>query len=153
MLEISPVEQRVEEMLRGFGLPAFSWPFRTAWTAAGDKTFAPPSDVIVTDQLFTVRTDLPGIDPARDVTVVMEDGDLVIRGERKQHTETKDKGYYRSEVFTGYFERRFAVPKTHDEAKIAATYQDGVLEVTVPLTAAAGKPKAIKIATPTKNGK
>ena len=153
LIEITPVEQRVEEMLRGFGLPAFSWPFRTAWPAAGARSFTPPSEVIVADQLFTVRTDLPGIDPVKDVTVVMEDGDLVIRGERKQHTETKEKGYYRSEVFTGYFERRFALPKGYDEAKIAATYEDGVLEVTVPLMTEGPKPKAIKIATTTKNGK
>lgn len=153
MIEFSPVEQRVEEMLRGFGLPALNWPFRTAWPAAGARPFTPPSEVIVADQLFTVRTDLPGIDPARDVTVVVEDGDLVIRGERKRRTETMEKGYHRSEVFTGYFERRFALPKGAEESKIAATYEDGILEVTVPLMIEGPKHRAIKIATSTKNGK
>ena len=144
IIEISPIERRFDDLMRGFGFPTLAWPFRPV--AAGDgRPFAPPSELTLDEQAMVVRTDLPGIDATKDVTVLVEDGDLVIRGERKQKTETKEKGYHRSEVFSGYFERRFALPKGYDEAKIAATYVDGVLEVKVPLAATTPKPKTIKI--------
>ena len=144
LIEINPIEQRFDELMRSWGFPTFGWPFRSTLPTA-ERPFAPPSEVMVDEKAFTVRTDLPGVDPARDVTVLVEEGELVIRGERKQKTETKEKGYHRSELYTGYFERHFALPKGAAVDKIAATYGDGVLEVSVPITAAAPKATPIKI--------
>lgn len=144
IIEISPIERRLDDLVRGFGFPTLAWPFRPE-NLGGARPFAPPSELTLDEQAMVVRTDLPGIDVAKDVTVLVEDGDLLIRGERKQKTETKEKGFHRSEVFSGYFERRFALPKGYDESKIAATYVDGVLEVKVPLGVTTPKPKPIKI--------
>lgn len=152
LIEFSPIEQRFDELMRSFGLPAFGLRFRPL--PIGDsRPFMPPSEVTVDEKAFVVRTDLPGIDATKDVTVEIEEGDLVIRGERKQKTETKEKGYHRSDVYTGYFERRFLLPKGYREDKVVAKYADGVLEVSVPLAPEAVKPKAIKIEAPAKAAK
>jgi HSP20 family protein len=57
---------------------------------------------------------------------------LTIKGERKFENETKDKNFHRVERRYGSFSRSFALPEDVDQEKISATYNKGVLEVTVP---------------------
>ncbi len=92
-----------------------------------------------------VRLDLPGVDP-KDVEVVAEDGSLIIRGERKGAKEVEEKYYHYRETYFGKFERRLTLPKGTHTSKIAARYDDGVLEVSMPLpTHLAAKKVAIQI--------
>ena len=98
-----------------------------------------------------IRVELPGINPATDVTVSVEDGHLVIRGERKQEGELKEEAYYRLETAFGTFERFIPLPEGFDEGEIEAAYEDGVLEVIVPAAAKAlepSKPRTIPIKRP-----
>ena len=97
-----------------------------------------------------IRVELPGINPATDVTVSVEDGYLVIRGERKQEGELKEEAYYRLETAYGTFERFIPLPEGFEEGEIDAAYEDGVLEVIVPAAAKALeplKPRTIPIKT------
>jgi hypothetical protein len=64
------------------------------------KPFVPVTDVFVRDEDLVIRVELPGIDPGTDVTVSVEEGHLVIRGERKQE-EPKEEAYYRIEAAYG----------------------------------------------------
>ena len=94
--------------------------------------------------------ELPGINPATDVTVSVEDGHLVIRGERKQEGELKDEAYYRLETAYGTFERFIPLPEGFEDGEIEAAYEDGVLEVVLPAAAKVlepAKPRTIPIKT------
>jgi HSP20 family protein len=87
----------------------------------------------VEDKTLVVRAEVPGIDPEKDVDISVVDGSLVIRAEKEQKSEKKDKESYRSEFHYGSFVRVIALPSGVDEAQIAASYRDGVLEVRVPM--------------------
>ena len=96
-----------------------------------------------------VRVELPGIDP-EDLKVTIEDGYLVIRGERMKDEEVKEEAYYRMEASYGTFERFIPLPEGFEEPEIEAVYTDGVLQVIVPAAAKAlepPKPKVIPVKT------
>ena len=81
---------------------------------------------------ITVCADLPGL-TAKDIDIEVEDGILTISGERHQSSEDKKEGYYRSERSYGSFARSVALPDGVDENQIRAKFDNGVLEVTVPV--------------------
>lgn len=85
----------------------------------------------IDDGRFVLRVELPDIDPHKDVDISVADGVLTVRAER--HETRKEGGH--SEFFYGRLVRTFLLPRGAHEDEIAATYRDGVLEVTVPLPA------------------
>jgi HSP20 family protein len=98
----------------------------------------------VEDKTLVVRAELPGIDPEKDVDISVVNGALVIRAEKEEKSEQKDKDSYRSEFHYGSFVREIALPAGVDESQVAATYRDGVLEVRVP-TGEPIEPAKVKI--------
>lgn len=127
--EMASLENRFETMFRSLGLPGGS---RGRPALVGGRPFAPATDVLARNGDWVIRMDLPGVDPAKDVTVSVDQGRLVVHGERKQHKEIKEKDYYRSETVQGAFERYVPLPKAVDQGKITASYVDGVLEIVIP---------------------
>jgi HSP20 family protein len=101
-------------------------------SAATLGEFLPPVETYAKDGQYVVRLDLPGID-AKDVKVTAEAGTLTIKGERKKAHEVKEADHQYSEVFSGRFERRLPLPQGVDSEKLQARYNQGVLEVSVPL--------------------
>ena len=89
----------------------------------------PTTDVFAVDGDLVIHLDLPGIVPEKDVKIMIQDGELVVTGERKKDQEYTAADYYRVERFYGTFERRFPIPKTIDEKAVKATYKEGVLEI------------------------
>jgi HSP20 family protein len=80
----------------------------------------------------------------KDVEVLMGDGVLTIRGEKKSEIEDKERAF--SERTYGRFERRIPLGQDVEEDKIEASFKNGVLTVTVPKTAqAASQMKRIAI--------
>jgi len=67
-----------------------------------------------------------------DIDISVSDGTLTIKGEKKQEGEIKEQNYYCCERSYGSFRRALSVPAGIDTDKIAASYDDGVLEVTLP---------------------
>ncbi|GAB7143190.1 hypothetical protein AWC22_18030 [Mycobacterium riyadhense] len=103
------------------GLP--SW---AEVTSAFDGRLIPLEDE-VQDGHYVVRAELPGIDPGKDVDITLRDGQLTIKAER---TETKEsKG--RSEFRYGSFVRSVTLPAGAKEDDIKATYDKGILTVSV----------------------
>lgn len=141
--EMMALERRVDELFRESVGPRA----RTYWMFP--RTFAPSIDVYRKDGELITRLELPGIDPAKDVTVTVEEGDLVIRGERKRSDEIKEEDYYRIESSYGAFERRTPLPEGVKESDIKAEYHDGLLEIHVPTPKEVEAPmtKAIPIKT------
>ncbi|MFO1190106.1 MAG: Hsp20/alpha crystallin family protein [Alphaproteobacteria bacterium] len=98
----------------------------------------PKVDVAETDMNYEITAELPGLDE-KDVDVSLSDGVLTIRGEKKTEAEEKKKDYYRVERSYGSFQRSFALPDSINEDKITATFEKGVLKLTLPKTAEAQK--------------
>lgn len=82
---------------------------------------------------LVVRVELPDIDPDKDVVVSVSDGMLHIEGRREERSERRDKAGYRSEFRYGAFVRDVALPAGAVEEDVKATYNDGILQVRVPL--------------------
>ncbi|MEU7576060.1 Hsp20/alpha crystallin family protein [Streptomyces sp. NPDC041068] len=82
-----------------------------------------------TEGTYTLRAELPGIDPAEDVETTVADGALTLCAERS--AEGVDKGH--TEFRYGAFARvvRLPVGARGDEA--VAEYKDGILTITVPV--------------------
>jgi HSP20 family protein len=121
----------------GFGPFAFPWWRPRYAELTTELPYVPAVDVFSRNGDLVVHAELPGIDPARDVKVTLDNGILGIKGERKEEKEVEENGYHRKERVYGAFERRIAVPKTVKDSDIEADYKDGVLEVVV---IGAGKP-------------
>ena len=82
---------------------------------------------------FVVRTELPGIDPDKDVEITVSDGVLDIRAHREATSEHKARDGFRSEFRYGAFSRRMPLPAGVKESDVKATYHDGILEIRVPV--------------------
>jgi HSP20 family molecular chaperone IbpA len=132
--EIEELERRLDDALRRFvgTRGRITYPVLPLFVR---RPFLPATDVYAKDGDLIVRVELPGIDPREDVSVQVEGGELVVRGERKQKEEVKEEAYYRMEASFGSFERRIPMPQGIDVDAIEAAYTDGVLTVTVPKAA------------------
>ncbi|MEV6325319.1 Hsp20/alpha crystallin family protein [Nocardia sp. NPDC051787] len=98
---------------------------------------------------YTLRAELPGVDPAKDVDISVREGQLTIKAER---TERKEEDT-RSEFHYGSFYRSIPLPVGAKEDDIDATYTDGILTVTVPVSESQTPEKHIEIKkTETGNG-
>lgn len=83
----------------------------------------------VEDGVYVLRAEMPGINPDKDVQVDVSGDLLTISGERRE--EHKDRR--RREFHYGSFERTVTLPRDAKVDEVQASYQDGVLEVRVPL--------------------
>ena len=89
----------------------------------------PSIDVEETDKQFRVTAELPGLEE-RDVEVLLHEGVLTIKGEKKIESEDRNRSY--SERFYGRFERQIALDRHIEESAVSASFKNGVLTVTVP---------------------
>lgn len=96
----------------------------------------PKIDIAEKDGEYEISAELPGMDE-NDVEVTCLNGGLLIKGEKKEESEEKKKGYFLAERRYGSFERYFTIPDGVDANKIAADFKKGVLTVTLPKTAEA----------------
>lgn len=107
------------------------------------RSWAPALDVHEDKDNFVIRTELPGL-KREDIDVSLQDGTLIISGERKAETVQEGVEVHRQERYYGKFQRALSLPEPVAADKIKAQYQDGVLTVTLPKTEAA-KPKKIDV--------
>ena len=94
--------------------------------------WAPQVEVRQRGNELTICADLPGMTPD-DVNIEIENGVLTISGERQQSSEDRQEGFYRSERSYGSFARSIPLPEGVDENQVEARFENGVLEVTVPV--------------------
>jgi HSP20 family protein len=102
--------------------------------AIGGETlggFSPQVDVTETDKEVKVCAEIPGVE-AKDADVTIENGTLMIRGEKKYEREENERGQRRMERSYGSFERSITLPTEVDEAKAKAEFKNGVLRLTLP---------------------
>lgn len=95
------------------------------------RRWVPAMDLIETEDALILNADLPGLD-RDDVSIEVKDNVLTVSGNREaEHTEKAD-GYYRVERAFGSFSRSLALPEGVDADKVKASFDKGVLEVTIP---------------------
>ena len=105
--------------------------------------WAPALDVQEDKDTFNVRVELPGL-KREDIDVSLQDGALVISGERKSEKIEEGVSVHRQERYYGKFQRALTLPEPVAASKVKADYKDGVLTVTLPKTEEA-KPKKIDV--------
>ena len=98
--------------------------------STGRGTFIPEMNIYETEDNFEITLALPGM-RKEDIELSLEGTTLTISGERELN-EDEDKKYHRIESRFGSFERTLPLPNTIDEENISATYENGVLTITVP---------------------
>ena len=93
--------------------------------------WSPAVDIDEYADRFTLRADIPGVDPAA-VEVTLEKGVLTLSGVREQTASDPAPDRRRAERASGRFHRRFTLPDTVDSESVSASGKNGVLEVIIP---------------------
>lgn len=137
--------ERLFEDFRGYGFPNF---FSTDWgpfhKEFNEVAWTPQIEILQNNGQLTVKADLPGL-TRDDVKVEVTDDFLAIAGERKEEKEEKQEGFYRSERSYGSFYRRVPLPEGAKTENAAATFRNGVLEVTIPVPQVAAPTRKLEI--------
>jgi HSP20 family protein len=107
----------------------------TAWS--------PALDVREDKDSFVIRAELPGL-KREDIEVSLQDGALVISGERKFEKTEEGVEVHRQERYYGKFQRALTLPEPVAVDKVKADYKDGILTVTLPKTEEA-RPRKIDV--------
>jgi HSP20 family protein len=120
-----------DDAFGGFGLPSVFGP------ALRQMPAAPKIDVSETDNEIQVTAEIPGIDQ-NDVELLLEDDRLIIRGEKKEEREDKDRNYHVRERVQGAFSRTLPLPFAPEPNQVKAQFKNGVMTITIP------KPQEVK---------
>ena len=94
------------------------------------SSFAPSIDISETENQFIIDVEVPGINK-EDIEVNFDNDMLTISGERSFNKEEDGKQYHRVESHYGTFNRSFRLPDNVDSESIKATYNNGILNITV----------------------
>jgi HSP20 family protein len=106
-------------------------------------TWTPLCDIYETDKEIVLKMEIPGL-KKEDVKVNIENGTLLIHGERKFEEKVKKENFHRIELQYGEFLRRFTLPTFIDQSKVIAEFKDGLLMIWLPKLEEA-KPKEIEV--------
>jgi len=132
----------MDRLFDRFGFPSLGRMFdmEPSWRPASSFSFAAPAiDMSEDEKAYRISAELPGID-AKDIDVSVSGDTLVLKGEKRQEKEEKDKNYHFSERSYGTFQRSFQLPPSIDRNKVSADFSKGVLTIRLPKTAEAQQP-------------
>ena len=118
------------------------------WGANGGSQFPAvshevPTDVFHTDDMLMIRMDLPGVNP-EDVEVTVQENVLLINGTRRFDWDAEKVRFIRRGSFYGDFTQKVALGKGLNLEQVAARFENGVLELSIPY-AEEIQPKKISI--------
>jgi len=124
----------IDRLFEGFGVGPGLRPridLGPASRERGETTWVPAVEVFEREGQLVVRADVPGLTKDQ-IKLEVEEGQLVISGERRQEHEERRGGFYRSERSYGSFYRAIPLPEGTNPEQAKASFKDGVLEVTMP---------------------
>ena len=133
--DMSSLEGRLGRLFTEAGVPFAS--------VEGVGSWLPPVDIVEEADRLVFRAEIPGV-AKDDIDVKVENGTLILRGEKKQEQASESETSHRVERFYGVFSRSFVLPTSIATEKIQARYKDGVLELVLP-KADEAKPRKIAI--------
>jgi len=134
--ELEEMETHFDDFLGRFPSPWRRLPME-------EREWAPPIEMFEKEDEYIVRAELPGM-KKEEIDVSVSGDTLNIKGELKSESEVKEANYYFCERASGSFFRSVTMPTGVDPAKIEASYEDGVLELTLP-KAEEVRPKKVEI--------
>jgi HSP20 family protein len=117
--------RRVESLLKRLGRSATESGFE------GGTLWSPPTDVFETEDGVVVKMELPGV-AAEDLSIVLVDDRLVVRGERRDPDAGRRTRYHQMEIAYGRFAKIVFLRIHHDREGIRAALGDGYLNLTIP---------------------
>jgi HSP20 family protein len=145
------LRDEIDHLIDSFRRDTWPNPFRRStfdmepfWRPVAGWNSAPAVDIAEKDGAYEITAELPGIDE-KNLEVQLSNDVLVIKGEKQEEKEEKQKDYHLSERRFGSFQRSFRLPEDVEAEKIEAQFKNGVLTVTLPKSAEAKK-KEKKIA-------
>jgi HSP20 family protein len=123
------VNRLFDDVFRGFDgrLPSFS-------RAASLGGTWPSVEISDNEKQIEVTAEVPGLDE-KDIEILLEDGVLTLRGEKRSESEDKDRQF--SERYYGRFERRIPLGYEVENDNVDARFRNGILTVVLPKTAKA----------------
>jgi HSP20 family protein len=95
--------------------------------------WAPRTDLVETEDSYRLHLDVPGLSK-EDLNINYKDNQLTVSGERTSDRTEEGEEYVRVERSFGQFYRAFTLPRTVNAENITASYDNGVLTISVPKT-------------------
>ena len=134
--EMNSLENRVARL--------FTEAFGTDWQhTSAAAAWTPPADILEKADAIRIMAELPGVQPDQ-VKISVEGNVLTIQGSKEQRAEEETERVHRYERVYGTFERTFTLPASVDANAIQASYEHGILTVTLPKVEKA-KPRQIEV--------
>ena len=137
-VEVSNLERRINRLF-GDALSNFDWQYRDNAGAA----WVPPVDIFEEPDALRITAEVPGVSPD-NLKISLENNVLSIHGTKEQVAQERSERVHRYERTYGAFERSFTLPATVDANNIKASYELGVLTLTLPKVEKA-KPRQIEV--------
>ena len=135
---ISSLGDRIQRVLNET-LGGLDWEYRDSAAAS----WVPPVDVFEEADSIRITAEIAGVKP-EDVEISLEGNLLTVRGTKQQEAEENTERVHRYERTYGAFERAFTLPASVDSKDIKASYDNGVLTITLPKSEKA-KPRQIQV--------
>jgi HSP20 family protein len=118
------IRNEIDNLLHEFfGGPIHTGPLAGEWI--------PPADISETEERVFIKSELPGIEE-KDIELSLCGNMLTLRGEKKHEKEEEDENHYLGDRYYGSFRRTFQLPADIDQDKAEATFEKGVLKISVP---------------------
>jgi HSP20 family protein len=95
------------------------------------KQFNPAVDIAEDEKSYEIHVAVPGV-KKQDFKIDLIDGKLTISGERKMEEKKEGKNFHSLETQYGSFSRSFFIPEDVKADQVEATYEDGLLKLTLP---------------------
>ena len=128
----------VERSQTGGWTPSLYEPLKKASQKVAEW-FAPRSDAAVTAAAYEIAMELPGVEQD-NIDIAIQDGLIIVTGEKRFEQEETGKSYYFSEREFGVFQRAFRIPPDADPEGIDAEFKNGVLTIRLPKARASEGP-------------
>jgi len=135
--DVAVLQNRLNSIFHDFARP------EAASESLAMGNFIPAVDVYEDAQKLVLKLEVPGV-RKEDLDIRVEGRTLTVKGERKLEAEEKEENFQRIERSYGSFTRSFTLPQTVDTAAVKASYEHGVLAISLAKKEAA-KPKQVKV--------
>jgi HSP20 family protein len=131
--ELSPLlgmhqelDRWMDGVMRQFGMPSLESRFGEM-----SSLLKPQLDIAERDEEYLISVEVPGVDE-KDIKLTLDDDRLIIEGEKRQESTTKEDRYQRIERSYGSFRRVLDLPGDAQPEEIRASFSHGVLKIQVP---------------------
>ncbi|WP_018952499.1 Hsp20/alpha crystallin family protein [Thioalkalivibrio sulfidiphilus] len=136
------MERWFEESFPRAWMQRWGWPMGERMSRVFEG-LSPRVNVIDRDEEIVVRAEVPGV-KKEDLDISVTENAVTIKGSTKREEEEEKGDYYRREIETGAFARTVGLPGMVDIEKTKATFENGVLQLTLPKVSKA-KRRQIKV--------